>query len=489
MNTYLNYLIEANLGLLVLYGLYLILLKNENQFSFKRAYLLGSLVASLVFPLISIPSQEVQFIPSLSNNFSSVYWLPEITIFANAPVDETTSASVRVWQWIIYIYLVGVALLFLLFLVRIALLVSLFVSSKKFHWKKYTVAEPEKGHGSFSFFNLIFLGKASELSENEKLEVLTHEEVHAQKLHSLDIVLVNALGIVFWFNPVLLFYRNSLVQVHEFEADARSVEGRDVDMYCSLLAKVALQSNGYTLANHFTNSLTLKRIVMMKTLRKKIQQWKVGVASIAVLLLFFVVACNDQAMQEANSKTTSFPEEVETELARLKQANPTAEYVVMEMSDEGRLKFEKMMEDKVASGEIIFFPVVKNSDHTFLILQDNRNNVRTQLSGADGDVFSVVEETSKPIGDYPVLYEYISKNMKYPQQALSMGIEGKVFVEFVVNTDGTLSDVRMIKGIGAGCDLEAVNVMKNSQIKWNPAKHEGKLVRQKMVIPITFKLG
>jgi protein TonB len=69
-----------------------------------------------------------------------------------------------------------------------------------------------------------------------------------------------------------------------------------------------------------------------------------------------------------------------------------------------------------------------------------------------------------------------------------MGIEGKVFVEFVINRDGSVTEVRAIKGIGAGCDEEAVRVIQNSP-KWNPGKQRGKPVRQRMVLPVTFRLG
>ena len=78
--------------------------------------------------------------------------------------------------------------------------------------------------------------------------------------------------------------------------------------------------------------------------------------------------------------------------------------------------------------------------------------------------------------------------MKYPSQARRMGIEGRVFVEFIVDKDGTLTNVKAIKGIGAGCDEEAERVIKNHP-KWNPGKQRGKAVKQKIVLPITFKLG
>ncbi|MCC5922051.1 MAG: energy transducer TonB [Cyclobacteriaceae bacterium] len=104
------------------------------------------------------------------------------------------------------------------------------------------------------------------------------------------------------------------------------------------------------------------------------------------------------------------------------------------------------------------------------------------------EIFQVVEQQPEPEGGMQAFYQYVQKNMKYPSQARRMGIEGKVFVQFVVNTDGTIQDVEAIKGIGGGCDEEAIRVLKAAPA-WKPGKQRGKAVRVRMVIPITFKLG
>lgn len=103
-------------------------------------------------------------------------------------------------------------------------------------------------------------------------------------------------------------------------------------------------------------------------------------------------------------------------------------------------------------------------------------------------IFLVVEETATPKGGMAAFYKYVGDKMKYPAQARRMGIEGKVFVEFVINRDGSITDVKAIKGIGAGCDEEAVRVVQSAP-PWNPGKQRGKPVRQRYVVPITFKLG
>ena len=101
--------------------------------------------------------------------------------------------------------------------------------------------------------------------------------------------------------------------------------------------------------------------------------------------------------------------------------------------------------------------------------------------------FTVVEKNPEPIDGYKSFYEQLSKNLKYPRQAKSTGTEGKVFVEFIVNKNGEASDLKIIRGIGSGCDEEAMRVL--ALTKWEPGKQRGKPVRVKMVLPISFMLS
>ena len=104
------------------------------------------------------------------------------------------------------------------------------------------------------------------------------------------------------------------------------------------------------------------------------------------------------------------------------------------------------------------------------------------------EIFTIVEEPASFPGGLTAFYEFLKKEIKYPRQAQRMGIEGRVFVQFVVERDGRLTDIHVVKGIGAGCDEEAVRVLKNSP-KWNPGKQRGRPVRQKMIQNILFKFS
>ena len=104
------------------------------------------------------------------------------------------------------------------------------------------------------------------------------------------------------------------------------------------------------------------------------------------------------------------------------------------------------------------------------------------------EIFTIVEDPASPVGGMTAFYNYVGDKIKYPAQARRMGIEGRVFVQFVIDKDGSITEVVAVKGIGAGCDEEAVRILQGSP-KWKPGKQRGKPVKQRMVLPITFKLG
>jgi protein TonB len=105
----------------------------------------------------------------------------------------------------------------------------------------------------------------------------------------------------------------------------------------------------------------------------------------------------------------------------------------------------------------------------------------------DDEVFVVVEEQAEFPGGLDSMYAYIVKNLKYPELAKEKGIEGRVFVNFIIEKDGSISNVKILRGIGGGCEEAAVEMVKNMP-KWKPGKQRGKPVRFQFVLPIKFEL-
>ena len=118
--------------------------------------------------------------------------------------------------------------------------------------------------------------------------------------------------------------------------------------------------------------------------------------------------------------------------------------------------------------------------------QSNSDDQKTSdLSAESDEIFVVVDETAKPVGGMPAFYEVIGKNINFPRAARNKHVVGKVFVQFVIERDGSVSEIKTIKGIGYGCDQEAERVIALSP-KWIPGRVKGQPVRQRFVLPITF---
>lgn len=98
------------------------------------------------------------------------------------------------------------------------------------------------------------------------------------------------------------------------------------------------------------------------------------------------------------------------------------------------------------------------------------------------------EVQATPEGGIKAFLQYIGKEIEYPRQAKRMGVQGKVFLQFIVDKKGNITDIKVLRGIGAGCDEEAVRVLKAAP-QWKPAKQRGRPVKQKMTFPINFQLG
>jgi len=130
---------------------------------------------------------------------------------------------------------------------------------------------------------------------------------------------------------------------------------------------------------------------------------------------------------------------------------------------------------------LLFLPWPKVSTPT----DSNSNSIDSSESET---IFTVVDEQAEYPGGFDALAKLLYNNLKYPPDARRMGIQGSVFVSFVVNKDGSITDINIIKGIGGGCDQEAIRIVSIFP-KWIPGKQNGKAVKSRFVLPIKFKLA
>ena len=132
--------------------------------------------------------------------------------------------------------------------------------------------------------------------------------------------------------------------------------------------------------------------------------------------------------------------------------------------------------------------VSKEYTHIETENQTSQNNDDEQNVYEEDEIYQKVDEMPSFPGGETKLMEYVGKNLKYPQEAREKGVQGRVFVGFVVEPDGSISDVKLLRGIGGGCDEEAIRVVKSFP-KWKPGKHQGKFVRVSYMLPVNFKLA
>lgn len=131
----------------------------------------------------------------------------------------------------------------------------------------------------------------------------------------------------------------------------------------------------------------------------------------------------------------------------------------------------------------IFFNLI-----LIICLKYSANGQNTNPIAKDSNIFVVVEETPQFPGGENARIEYLVKNIMYPENARKTDIQGTVYVTFIIEKDGTISNVKVLRGIGGGCDEESIRVVKNMP-KWIPGKQSGKNVRVQFNMPITFKLS
>lgn len=240
----------------------------------------------------------------------------------------------------------------------------------------------------------------------------------------------------------------------------------------------------------------------MRTIKRKIKPWKMLVIAGFIPFTFMIIACQDQltdevtAIAQSSTMALDIPLEVQQQYDILVKSNPGKKFLLMETDenmkpkvDKMKAKLESLDQSQIAHINLIT-PTLEPSEtpRTFAIVEYTDAFDVTGNSKLDNDVYTIVEETATPAGGMDKFFEHVGAKLKYPAQARRMGIEGRVFVEFIVQADGSISDVKVKNGIGAGCDQEAMNVIKSSP-KWIPGKNKGVPVKQRMVFPIVFKLN
>ncbi|MBD1394019.1 M56 family metallopeptidase [Mucilaginibacter glaciei] len=443
--TWWHYLLLVNLYLVLFFGFYALLLRRETFFQLNRIYLIGSALLSFFIPLIQAQWVKDLFITRQVQSTIYSTTAPDM-IVTFAPLKNN---PVTVGEIITLLYAAGAALL------AFRLIWQLFEVKKM-------ISRPSKG--AYSFFKTVKI--QDDIASNPI--IYKHEEVHARQWHSADVLLIEAVMIINWFNPVVYLYRFAIKNIHEFIADRQALQtGTNKADYALLLLSQTFSSPVHNLVNPFFNHSLLKQRIMMlqKNKSQRIKLAKYGLSAplfILMLVLSSATISDSKAINTINKKTDAV------------FAKPATIIIEEPVAASPTISLEATI-PKNAFGKSEFkAPELVKTDMADTTLDK-------------GKVYTAVDHLPGFIGGDNAFGQYLGRNIRYPKDAREKNIQGRVIAKFIVEPDGKLTNIRIVRGIGYGCDEETIRVL-NLSPKWKPGTQKGKAVRVEYAVPVQFAL-
>ncbi len=297
-----NYLLESTVCITIFYGLYYLIFRRLTFVRLNRIYLLSSLVIGLSLPLISYQIKEVVKIPASVEYEETTTSMPLVInsstpLISNTPIEEPFD-----WNMILQgIYVLGILFMTFKLIYSFKNIFKLIIKNKSY--KSLNPTNPnsdgvasdnfyistQSQYANSSFFNLIFIDDAN-LTESEINQILEHEKWHIRLFHSYDLLFVEILKIIFWFNPILWLYQRSLSEVHEYEVDTRMIQAYNPQTYAQLLLKLATSSPQLATTHQFSRKPLTDRIHFLFTKQKSVPMKRLAYLSVLPILGAFFMA-------------------------------------------------------------------------------------------------------------------------------------------------------------------------------------------------------
>ncbi|MCB0399750.1 MAG: M56 family metallopeptidase [Winogradskyella sp.] len=277
------YLLKFSVCLFVFWLVYVSLLEKQQMHSFKRFYLLGSFVVALVIPQITI----IEYIEPIVQNFEVTNaFIPIEAEVIPQPIEVTPVLTLETILWTIY--MLGAALFAIRFAINLFRLYRQIVKNDKQRNHSFIYVLLKTYRIPHSFFKYIFVNQY--LFENNQIpeEVRLHEETHARQWHSLDILLLELLQIIFWFHPLVYILKHHVKLNHEFLADEAVLQqGVATKNYQNILLQFSSNTHNNQLASAINYSSFKKRFTVMKTQTSKTRIWLSTLLVLPILAILF----------------------------------------------------------------------------------------------------------------------------------------------------------------------------------------------------------
>mgnify|MGYP000853792808 CR=1 FL=1 len=529
------YIGKVSLYWVLFYACYQLFLRQQTFFVWNRIYLISALLVSFALPFVIYPEAAPEIPVMYEVNaaaFSITYEQPE-------------EVSILTWtNAFILFYLLAVLRRFYEMYGNIRQLKGFIRDGELIELEDCKVVLINSNEvGSFSFLKWIVVNRND--YENHFDAILRHEMVHTSQGHSFDILFVEILRILFWFNPILILYKNALQEVHEYLADEAAPNR---EHYANFLVSYALNTPIAALTNHFFKPSQLKSRIQM-IYKNRSSKWLRSsyILSFGIIgAIALLIAGCERIKKNFTDNTAGLPGQemdstktIEVEgwitSSADKLAIPGVNVVVegkelgTTTDKDGRFVINAPAYSSLSisfpgfstqlrplngiSGHVIALAPTGNLDQTAIEESAPTNAPDAKMPNAYRDtitetdptlipeikiktlelnetqekVYTVVEKQPQFPGGNKAMYKFLGDNIIYPSAATRASVSGRVFLSFTVTEKGLIQDIQVLKGIGFGCDAEAVRVVKSFP-KWNPGMQDGKAVSVKYNLPIHFQI-
>lgn len=515
MNSWLLFLLKSTLVLSLLYLFFRLLMRNETFFRVSRSVLLFIVFASVVIPFIYLPQSNN---PVVSIKLDPIFQGNTI-IEKPVQIDETTPATyssitnleesqpivISTRTVILFIYLTGVFISLLLFVYSIFSVLRLFRKSRKSIREGIPVMIHNADIPAFSFKRRILISKYDYDTNAEA--ILAHELSHIRHGHFYDLMLMELVKIIYWFNPLIYRMGRDLRDIHEFQADEHTLNsGVDSTKYQLLIIQKCVGHQSFALANSFNHCQIKKRITMMnKSKTSKAWCWKVATFLPLLALLLMAFGKRGEIVTPDSSLPVSVvapAEPVQEQYAQFKQKieiKKDGNYIdkklcsLQEIAEKGQEWYKKRYPDNSWIFLLIdeSIPLSRVDEvrealtHNYWVVQATAGS--DDLVYFSGDVSDMAKFTqgkfndwiSSQLNNYPEIRSYGKETIEtFPAKDGRPAIKAKVrrvklSFSFIIGKDGKVRDAHIVKGSGYP-EVDAAYEKILSQIPdWVPAKRGG----------------
>lgn len=495
MATIINYMWQSTFCLAFFYGLYWVFLKNEKTFLVNRVYLLLTPLLAIIFPLVEIPVafdkpsislENTAFLRAFDTSDTAeivgTFGLPEVTVTGS---KLPTLWEITDYLLLIYLLVAGILLTHLLwqyFQLRQLL-------EKGWYQTVYILTDnyfkvPTYGLAPvFSFFDKVFWEDHPHLLDREKAQILEHELEHVRQRHSYDVLYYQLLSTIFWFNPMIHLMRMALVDLHEYQADARVLKRTENKLsYAQLIAKMAFKGLDLPLGSYFVRSTTLNRILMLKR-PQKTNWFKLLMLVPLMIMLFGLVSMKTKEGITLFNQISTRPVHLLKNQVLAAQDSLQVGIKIKNMKNPVHYERIGALENQqlVAQlGELSYeFSGIQTEHDYFRVLdlieslRSNSTMVKRYENALD---FESVEQQPIPAAGWESWYNYLQQSLHASREGLRP-ISGSVALEFIIDQEGKIMHPVIKKSFGGTVDQQLLDAISHPDAPvWIPGAHAGSSV-------------